>query len=225
MESGFLHIIINLLLFSASTTEYQCNVEVNADLRNESNYRIVTGATPRPESSSGYSDTSFWGSVASEEELEPSTDNVRDKNRRSSPKSDGYKIKYRRNRLRQKLRELRGKALELSREMAACNNAADTSPQRSTRLRQMMNCYEKQIENISKLLCKLSASIPPTTDDVVVDLDYENEMNERTSVEKTAVDSNVAQVRGMARTGSSGDGEIFLLTVKVNLRSCCEGDR
>ncbi|XP_011159135.1 uncharacterized protein LOC105195445 isoform X2 [Solenopsis invicta] len=187
----------------ASTTEYQCNVEVNADLRNESNYRIVTGATPRPESSSGYSDTSFWGSVASEEELEPSTDNVRDKNRRSSPKSDGYKIKYRRNRLRQKLRELRGKALELSREMAACNNAADTSPQRSTRLRQMMNCYEKQIENISKLLCKLSASIPPTTDDVVVDLDYENEMNERTSVEKTAVDSNVAQVNGISRSSVS----------------------
>lgn len=159
---------------------------------NESNYRIVTGATPRPESPSGFSTTSFWSSVSSEE-LELSTSNARDKNRRSSPKSDGYKIKYRRNRLRQKLRELRGKALELSREMAACNNAADTSPQRSTRLRQMMNCYEKQIENISKLLCKLSASIPPTTDDVV-DLDYENELNERTSVEKTAIDSNVAQV-------------------------------
>lgn len=194
-------VIIHLLLFSASITDkYQCNIEVNAELRNESNYRIVTGATPRPESSSGYSDTSFWSSVASEEELEPSMDNVRDKNRRSSPKSDGYKIKYRRNRLRQKLRELRGKALELSREMTECNNAADTSPQRSTRLRQMMNCYEKQIENISKLLCKLSASIPPTTDDVVVDLDYENEMDERTLVEKTTFDSNVAQVRGMTRT-------------------------
>lgn len=160
----------------------------------ESNYRIVTGATPRPESPSGYSATSFWSSVTSE--LEPSTGNAQDKNWRSSPKSDGYKIKYRRNRLRQKLRELRGKALELSREMAARNNAADTSPQRSTRLRQMMNCYEKQIENISKLLCKLSASIPPTTDDVVVDLDYENELHERTLIEKTAVDSDVAQVSG-----------------------------
>jgi len=124
------------------------------------------------------------------EELESSTGNARDKNRRSSPKSDGYKIKYRRNRLRQKLRELRGKALELSQEMVACNNATDTNPQRSTRLRQMMNCYEKQIENISKLLCKLSASIPPSTDDIVVDLDYENELNERTSVEKAAVDSD-----------------------------------
>lgn len=133
-------------------------------------------------------------------ELESSTGNAQDKNRRSFPKSDGYKIKYRRNRLRQKLRELRGKALELSREMAACNNSADTNPQRSTRLRQMMNCYEKQIENISKLLCKLSASIPPTTDDIV-DLDYENELDERTSIEKTAVDSDVAQVSGMTGTG------------------------
>lgn len=130
-------------------------------------------------------------------ELEPGS--TQDKSRQSSPKSDGYKIKYRRNRLRQKLRELRGKALELSREMTACNNVADTSPQRSTRLRQMMNCYEKQIENISKLLCKLSASIPPTTD-VVVDLDYENELDEHTSIEKTAIDSDVTQVSGMTGT-------------------------
>jgi len=134
------------------------------------------------------------------EELESSTGNARDKNRRSSPKSDGYKIKYRRNRLRQKLRELRGKALELSQEMAACNNVTDTNPQRSTRLRQMMNCYEKQIENISKLLCKLSASIPPSTDDIVVDLDYENELNERTSIEKAAVDSD-AHVSRMTEIG------------------------
>lgn len=132
--------------------------------------------------------------MISEEELgEPST---RDKGRRSSPKSDGYKIKYRRNRLRQKLRELRGKALELSREMAECDNVADTNPQHSTRLRQMMNCYEKQIENISKLLCKLSASIPSTTDDdVIVDLDYE--LDER-SISEKIVDSDVAQVSRMS---------------------------
>lgn len=133
--------------------------------------------------------------MISEKELggESST---RDKSRRSWPKSDGYKIKYRRNRLRQKLRGLRGKARELSREMAECDNAADTSPQHSTRLRQMMNCYEKQIENISKLLCKLSASIPSTNDDdVVVDLDYE--LDERSiSIEKI-VDSDVAQVNRM----------------------------
>jgi len=165
---------------------------VNADTGNESNYRIVTGATPRPELS-GYSTTSFWSSVTSEKELELPTNNANDKSRRSSPKSDGYKIKYRRNRLRQKLRELRGKALELSREMTACNT--DTSPQRSTRLRQMMNCYEKQIENVSKLLCKLSASIPPTTDNAVVDLDYENELDERTSIDNT--ESDDAQVSGM----------------------------
>lgn len=183
-----------LLLSAGTVNEYQCNVEVDAE-GNESNYRIVTGATPRPESQSGYSTTSFWSSVTSEEELESSTGNAHDKSRRSTLKSDGYKIKYRRNRLRQKLRELRGKALELSREMTTCNNAADTSPQRSTRLRQMMNCYEKQIENISKLLCKLSASIPSTTDDVV-DLDYENELDECTSIEKTAVDSDVEQVNG-----------------------------
>ncbi|KYQ57319.1 hypothetical protein ALC60_03637 [Trachymyrmex zeteki] len=181
--------------------EYRRNVEMNSEMGSE-NYRIVTGATPRPESPSGYSTTSFWSSEASENELE-SSDNTRDKSRRSSPKSDGYKIKYRRNRLRQKLRELRGKALELSREMTACNNAADTSPQRNTRLRQMMNCYEKQIENISKLLCKLSASIPPTTDDIVVDLDYENELNERTLAEKTAVDSDVEQMNGISRSNVS----------------------
>ncbi|XP_011693978.1 PREDICTED: uncharacterized protein LOC105453590 isoform X1 [Wasmannia auropunctata] len=185
---------------ASTTDEYRRNIEMNAETGNESNYRIVTGATPRPESPSGYS--AFWSNVASEKELESSTGNARDKSRRFAPKSDGYKIKYRRNRLRQKLRELRGKALELSREMTACNNAADTSPQRSTRLRQMMNCYEKQIENISKLLCKLSASIPPTTDDVV-DLDYENELNERMSVEKTAVESDVAQVNGISRSSVS----------------------
>jgi len=181
----------------STTNEYRHNIEVNSEIGSESNYRIVTGATPRPESPSGYSTTSFWSNEASENELE-SSDNTRDKSRRSSPKSDGYKIKYRRNRLRQKLRELRGKALELSREMTACNNAADMSPQRNTRLRQMMNCYEKQIENISKLLCKLSASIPATTDDVVVDLDYENELNDEcTSAEKTAVDSDIEQVSRM----------------------------
>jgi len=164
------------------------------DSGNESNYRIVTGTTPRPELS-GYSTTSsFWSSVTSEKELESSVNNAHDKSRRSLPKSDGYKIKYRRNRLRQKLRELRGKALELSREMTACNT--DASPQHSTRLRQMMNCYEKQIENVSKLLCKLSASIPPTTDNAIVDLDYENELDERTSVEKIA-ESDDAQVNGM----------------------------
>ncbi|KYN39084.1 hypothetical protein ALC56_06510 [Trachymyrmex septentrionalis] len=188
---------------ASTIDEYRHNIEVNSEIGSESNYRIVTGATPRPESPSGYSTTSFWSSEASENELE-SSDNTQDKSRRSSPKSDGYKIKYRRNRLRQKLRELRGKALELSREMTVCNNATDTSPQRNTRLRQMMNCYEKQIENISKLLCKLSASIPPTTDDVVVDLDYENELNdERTSAEKIAVDSDIEQMNGISRSSVS----------------------
>lgn len=188
-----------LILFSASTTNEYRNIEMNAGKSgNEPNYRIVTGATPRPESPSGYSATSFWSSIISEKELGESS--TRDKSRRSSPKSDGYKIKYRRNRLRQKLQELRGKALELSREMAECNNAGDMSPQRSTRLRQMMNCYEKQIENISKLLCKLSASIPSTTDDdVVVDLDYE--LDERSISVETTADSDIAQVNGMVEIG------------------------
>ncbi|XP_050460033.1 uncharacterized protein LOC126855957 isoform X2 [Cataglyphis hispanica] len=182
----------------ASTTNEYRNIEMDAGKsRNESNYRIVTGATPRPESPCRYSATSFWSSVVSEKELGESS--IRDKSRRSSPKSDDYKIKYRRNRLRQKLRELRGKALELSREMAECDNANDTSPQRSTRLRQMMNCYEKQIENISKLLCKLSASIPSTTDDdVVVDLDYE--LDERSISVETIVDSSITQVNGVSKS-------------------------
>ncbi|XP_070152186.1 uncharacterized protein [Polyergus mexicanus] len=185
----------------ANTTNEYRNIEMNAGKsRNEPNYRIVTGATPRPESPSGYSATSCWSSIISEKELGESS--TRDKSRRSSPKSDGYKIKYRRNRLRQKLQELRGKALELSREMAECDNADDTSPQHSTRLRQMMNCYEKQIENISKLLCKLSASIPSTTDDdVVVDLDYE--LDERSISVETTIDSDIAQVNGVSRSSVS----------------------
>lgn len=187
----FLCNLCNLISFSASTIECH-NVEVNTEPRGEPNYCIVTDDIPRPESPYGYSATSVWSSVASGKELESVP--MRDKSRRSSSKSDGYKIKYRRNRLRQKLRELRGKALQLSREMV-CDNATDTSPQHHTRLRQMMNCYEKQIENISKLLCKLSASIPSTTvDDAIVDRDYEeNELDECPSTEKPVSD-DVAQV-------------------------------
>ncbi|XP_032683977.1 uncharacterized protein LOC116850143 isoform X2 [Odontomachus brunneus] len=174
----------------ASTTNEYRNVEVNAESGNELNYRIVTGATPRPESSSEYS---LWSNMSAEKDVDKPF--LRDKSRQFSPKSDGYKIQYRRNRLRRKLVELRWKALELSHEIAVHNNDndTDTSPQRAfrnTRLRQMMNCYEKQIENISKLLCKLSASIPPTSTDDVVDLDYENELNEERTVEKAAVDSD-----------------------------------
>ncbi|XP_014479265.1 PREDICTED: uncharacterized protein LOC106746774 isoform X2 [Dinoponera quadriceps] len=186
----------------ASTIAEYHNVEVSAEPGNELNYRIVTGATPRPESPSGYS-ASFWSSMDAEGDVD-GRQTLRDKNRRSSPKtSDGYKIKYRRNRLRQKLRELRGKALELSHEMAVRSNNGDTSPQCSTRLRQMMNCYEKQIENVSKLLCKLSASIPPSASNDVVDLDYENELDEE--AERTAIDSGgvAAQVvNGLAASPS-----------------------
>jgi len=181
------------ILFLASRVEYR-NIEMNAESRNEPNYCIVTGVTPRAECLYGYSTGSFCNSVASGRKLEAlRSSNTRDRNRRSSPKSNGYKIKYRRNRLRQKLRELRGKALELSREMT-CDNATDASPQRNTRLRQMMNCYEKQIENISKLLCKLSASIPTLrSDGVIVDLDYENQLEECPPAEKI-VDGDLAQV-------------------------------
>jgi hypothetical protein len=168
---------------------------MNTESRNEPNYCIVTGVTPRAECLYGYSTGSFCSSVASGRKLEAlGSSNVQDRNRRSSPKSNGYKIKYRRNRLRQKLRELRGKALELSREMTICDNATDASPQRNTRLRQMMNCYEKQIENISKLLCKLSASIPTlTSDGIIVDLDYENQLEKCSSAEKI-IDTDLAQV-------------------------------
>ncbi|XP_020282040.1 uncharacterized protein LOC109853893 isoform X2 [Pseudomyrmex gracilis] len=179
----------------ANTTDDHSKVKVNTESENESNYRIVTGATPRPESPSEYSANTFWSNVnLTSKKPDPSVNNIRDKSWRSSAKSDGYKIKYRRNRLRQKLRELRAKALDLSREMAA-----DTNPQQSTRLRQMMNCYEKQIENISKLLCKLSASISPN--DNIVDLDYEKP-DKLTPIENTA-DDEVEQVNGISTSSVS----------------------
>lgn len=187
------------ILSLASITDEYCKVDLNAESSNELNYRIVTGATPRPESPSGYS-ISFWTSTCNVNvEKDVNRPILRDKSRRSS--NDGYKIKYRRNRLRQKLRELRSKALKLSHEMTVRSNDADTSLQRATRLRQMMNCYEKQIENVSKLLCKLSASISPISNDIV-DLDHENELDEEHAVERAAIDSNsvTQMVNGISAT-------------------------
>ncbi|CAL7950301.1 unnamed protein product [Xylocopa violacea] len=111
----------------------------------ESNYRIITGATPQPSSNSNSTDcTNMF--------YEKDTQLV-------SSNSDSYKLKYRRNRLKQKLRELRSKALDLAKQMSN-----DSSSEQNTRLRQVMNRYEKQIENLSKLHSKLSAAIPASTE-------------------------------------------------------------
>ncbi|XP_054004785.1 uncharacterized protein LOC128890371 [Hylaeus anthracinus] len=118
------------------------NSQTTTRAEQESNYRIITGTTPRPESSTVAS--SCWNDMAYEK-----------KTNLACLKTDSYKLKYRRNKLKQKLRELRNKALELAKQMAN-----DSSFQRNTRLRQVMNRYEKQIENLSKLHSKLSTTIP-----------------------------------------------------------------
>ncbi|XP_043505340.1 uncharacterized protein LOC122526191 isoform X1 [Polistes fuscatus] len=148
------------------------NAEIPSRRDKEANYRIVTGATPRPDSQSIPTTCEYWTrgyhfdddnnfDVASTSSISRNTV------RRSSLKSDDYKLKYRRNRLRRKLKELQDKALDLSREIAnKPTNIVDSSPQRNTRLRQMMNCYEKQIENVSKLLNKLY-SVNPLSNEFV----------------------------------------------------------
>ncbi|XP_076758906.1 uncharacterized protein LOC143428103 isoform X2 [Xylocopa sonorina] len=125
------------------------NARVTTVPEHESNYRIITGKTPQPSSNPNSTD---WTNIFCEKNT-----------RLVSSNTDSYKLKYRRNRLKQKLRELRSKALDLSKQMS--NNS---SSEQSTRLRQVMNRYEKQIENLSKLHSKLSAAIPASTE--VIDL-------------------------------------------------------
>ncbi|KAL2740072.1 putative GPI-anchored protein pfl2 isoform X1 [Vespula squamosa] len=135
------------------------NAEVPSNRDKEANYRIVTGATPRPESQSIPTICEYWTRENFDNDdnfdVALASSTTHDIVRRSSVKSDDYKLKYRRNRLKQKLKELQDKALDLSQEIANAPNIINSSPQRNTRLRQMMNCYEKQIENVSKLLNKL----------------------------------------------------------------------
>ncbi|XP_015179548.1 PREDICTED: uncharacterized protein LOC107068055 isoform X2 [Polistes dominula] len=137
------------------------NAEIPSSRDKEANYRIVTGATPRPDSQSIPTTCEYWTRgyhFDNDNNFDVASTNSVSRNtvRRSSFKSDDYKLKYRRNRLRRKLKELQDKALDLSQEIAnKPTNIVDSSPQRNTRLRQMMNCYEKQIENVSKLLNKL----------------------------------------------------------------------
>lgn len=118
----------------------------------ESNYRIITDATPESATSPNWNDMLY----------------EKDANL-ASLSSDSYKLKYRRNRLKQKLRELRGKASELAKEMAN-----DSNNQQSTRLRQVMNRYEKQIENLSKLHGKLSAALSVSREVIDVNDDSVN---------------------------------------------------
>ena len=118
----------------------------------ESNYRIITDAMPESVTSPNWNDMLY----------------EKDANL-ASLSSDSYKLKYRRNRLKQKLRELRGKASELAKEMAN-----DSNNQQSTRLRQVMNRYEKQIENLSKLHGKLSAALSVSREVIDVNDDSVN---------------------------------------------------
>ncbi|XP_035742494.1 uncharacterized protein LOC118450751 isoform X1 [Vespa mandarinia] len=149
------------------------NPEVPLNGDKETNYRIVTGATPRPESQSTPTICEYWTRENFDNDdnfdvalTSSTTHNVV---HRSSVKSDNYKLKYRRNRLKRKLKELQDKALNLSQEIANAPNIMNSSPQRNTRLRQMMNCYEKQIENVSKLLNKLYNENPLTNKFVDID--------------------------------------------------------
>ncbi|KAK2577370.1 hypothetical protein KPH14_003486 [Odynerus spinipes] len=149
------------------------NTEVPCSRDKEANYKIVTGATPRPDSASTPTTYEYWARENFEKDrnfdIASASSTTHDLVRRSSFKSDDYKLKYRRNRLRQKLKELQSKALDLAQEIANGPNIVDSSPQRNTRLRQMMNCYEKQIENVSKLLNKLYNGNPVVND--VIDVD------------------------------------------------------
>ncbi|KOC58899.1 hypothetical protein WH47_01423 [Habropoda laboriosa] len=123
---------LRLKKIGRTETKGYSNSEITTGIEYESNYRIITGATPRPTSSPSLIN---WNDTSCEKNADFEFANT-----------DSYKLKYRRNRLKQKLRELRSKALELAKQMA--NN---TNSQQSTKLRQVMNRYEKQIENLSKL--------------------------------------------------------------------------
>lgn len=124
----------------------------------ESNYRIITDTT----SESPTNPNPNWNDMIYEKDT-----NL------ASLSSDSYKLKYRRNRLKQKLRELRGKASELAKEMAN-----DSNNQQNTRLRQVMNRYEKQIENLSKLHSKLSAALSVSKEVIDVNDDSINSIND-----------------------------------------------
>lgn len=149
------------------------NAELPSNGEKEANYRIVTGATPRPEAQSIPTICEYWTRENFDNDdnfdVALTSSTTHDVVRRSSVKSDDYKLKYRRNRLKQKLKELQDKALDLSQEIANAPNIMNSSTQRNTRLRQMMNCYEKQIENVSKLLNKLYNENPVANKFVDID--------------------------------------------------------
>ncbi|XP_043684099.1 putative GPI-anchored protein pfl2 isoform X1 [Vespula pensylvanica] len=149
------------------------NAELPSNREKEANYRIVTGATPRPEAQSIPTICEYWTRENFDNDdnfdIALASSTTHDVVRRSSVKSDDYKLKYRRNRLKQKLKELQDKALDLSQEIANAPNIMNSSTQRNTRLRQMMNCYEKQIENVSKLLNKLYNENPVANKFVDID--------------------------------------------------------
>ena len=149
--------LILFLLISVNTdTEGYNDSQIVARVEHESNYRIITdGASQSPFSLSGGN----WDDILYEKDADFTALNT-----------DSFKLKYRRNRLKQKLRELRGKAMDLAKEMAS-----DLNSQESTRLRQVMNRYEKQIENLSKLHNKLSAALSISKE--AIDINNDSQTN------------------------------------------------
>lgn len=128
------------ILFLATETERYNDSQIVTGSEHESNYRIITDTASQSPSSPN---SNNWNDILFEKDTDFTTLNT-----------DNYKLKYRRNRLKQKLRELRNKALELAKQMAS-----DSNSQQNIRLRQVMNRYEKQIENLSKLHNRLSAAL------------------------------------------------------------------
>ncbi|KAF3424181.1 hypothetical protein E2986_07142 [Frieseomelitta varia] len=136
-------------------TEGYNDSQIVTRVEHESNYRIITDGT----SQSPFSlSAGNWDDILYEKDADFTALNT-----------DSFKLKYRRNRLKQKLRELRGKAMDLAKEMAS-----DLNSQESTRLRQVMNRYEKQIENLSKLHNKLSAALSISKEAIDVNNDSTN---------------------------------------------------
>ncbi|CAK9820518.1 hypothetical protein ANTPLA_LOCUS10644 [Anthophora plagiata] len=151
---------LRLKKIERTETKGYSNSQITTGIEYESNYRIVTGATPRPTSSPSLVN---WNEISYEKSADTELANT-----------DSYKLKYRRNRLKQKLCELRSKSLELAKQMAN-----DTNSQQSTKLRQVMNRYEKQIENLSKLYGKLSAALPVPNEVFDVNNDNSNHPGSR----------------------------------------------
>lgn len=136
-------------------TEGYNDSQVVTGVEHESNYRIITERASQSPFGPSFDN---WDVLDEKDDLDF-----------SDLDTDIYKLKYRRNRLKQKLHELRGKAMDLAKEMAT-----DMNSQKSPRLRQVMNRYEKQIQNLSKLHNKLSAALSISKEAIDISNDSAN---------------------------------------------------